>query len=68
MKSKWLLRGDPTLNAVTLIVAGVVGTLVGHAVGGLSLLGKIGVAILVGLAAGGLLHALLRAWKRRRQS
>lgn len=68
MKMKWLLRGDPTLNAVTLIVAGVVGMLVGHAVGGLPLLGKIGVAILVGLAAGGLLYALLRAWKRHRGS
>jgi len=67
MKGKGLLKGDPTLNAVTLIVAGVVGMLVGHAVAGLSLLGKIGVAILVGLAAGGLLYALLRAWRRRRQ-
>jgi len=67
MKGKGLLKGDPTLNAVTLIVAGVVGMLVGHAVAGLSLLAKIGVAILVGLAAGGLLYASLRAWRRRRR-
>ncbi|HUL83149.1 MAG TPA: hypothetical protein VL131_13460 [Gammaproteobacteria bacterium] len=67
MKGKWLLRGDPTLNAVTLIVAGVVGMVVGHAVEGLPLLGKIGVAIIVGLAVGGLLYLVLRAWKRRRQ-
>jgi hypothetical protein len=67
MKGKWLIKGDPTLNAVTLIVAGVVGMVVGHAVAGLPLLGKIGVAIIVGLAVGGLLYLLLRAWKRRRQ-
>ena len=61
-----LLKGDPTLNAVTLIVAGVVGMLTGASVEHLSLFGKIGVAILVGLTAGGLLYFVLRAWKRRR--
>jgi hypothetical protein len=65
MKTK-LLKGDPTLNAVTLIVAGVVGMLTGHGVAGLPLLGKIGVAILVGVTVGSVLYALLRAWKRRR--
>ena len=60
-----LLKGDPTLNTVTLIVAGVVGMFTGAGVEHLSLMGKIGVAVLVGLVAGGLLYALLRAWKRR---
>jgi len=67
MKNK-LLKGDPALNAVTLIVAGVVGMLTGAAVAGLSLPAKIGVAIVVGLAAGALLHVLLRAWRRRRST
>jgi len=29
-------------------------------------LGKLGVAVLVGLVAGGLLYAVLRVWKRHR--
>lgn len=67
MKNK-LFKGDPTLNAVTLIVAGVVGMLTGAGVAGLSPLGKLVVAILVGLTAGALLHALLRIWRRRRST
>jgi len=67
MKLK-LFKGDSTLNAVTLIVAGVVGMLTGSSVAGLSPPAKIGVAILVGLAAGGLLYALLKAWRRHRST
>jgi hypothetical protein len=67
MKRK-LFKGDPTLNAVTLIVAGVVGMLTGAGVAGLSTLGKLGVAILVGLTVGALLYVLLRAWRRRRST
>jgi 4-hydroxybenzoate polyprenyltransferase len=63
---KKLMKGDPTLNAVTLIVAGVVGMLTGSGVEGLPPLGKLGVAVLVGLVAGGLLYAVLRVWKRHR--
>jgi hypothetical protein len=67
MKTK-LFKGDATLNAVTLIVAGVVGMLTGTGVAGLSPLGKIGVAILVGLTVGALLHVLLRAWRSHRST
>jgi len=67
MKLK-LLKGDPTLNAVTLVVAGVVGMITGAAVENLSLLGKMGVAILVGLTVGGVLYWVLRAWRHRRST
>ena len=63
-----LFKGDATLNAVTMIVAGVVGMLTGSGVAGLSPLAKLGVAILIGLAAGGVLYALLRAWRRHRST
>jgi len=63
---KKLMKGDPALNAVTLIVAGVVGMLTGSGVKDLPPLGKLGVAGLVGLVAGGLLYAVLRVWKRHR--
>ena len=67
MKTK-LFKGDPTLNAVTLVVAGVVGGATGMGVEHLSLLGTLGISILVGLVTGGLLYALLSIWKRRRSS
>ena len=67
MKNK-LFKGDATLNAVTLIVAGVVGMLTGTGVAGLSPLAAIGVAIVVGLGAGALLHVVLRIWRNRRST
>jgi len=63
---KKLMKGDPALNAVTLIVAGVVGMLTGSGVKDLLPRGKLGVAVLAGLVAGGLLYAVLRVWKRHR--
>ena len=63
-----LLESDATLNALTLIVAGTVGTATGIAVEGLPLLATLAVAILVGLCAGGVLYWLIRALKRRRSS
>ncbi len=67
MKLK-LLRGDPVLNAASLIVAGVTGTITGVAVEGLPTLGKLGVAIAVGIGVGALLHAAMRELKRRKSS
>jgi ABC-type uncharacterized transport system permease subunit len=67
VKPKWL-KGDPVLNAATLIVAGTTGTITGMAVEGLATLAKAGVAIAVGLAVGGLLYAVVGALKRRRSS
>lgn len=67
VKPKWL-NGDPVLNAATLIVAGTTGTITGIAVEGLATLAKVGVAIAVGLAVGGLLYAVIGALKRRRSS
>jgi hypothetical protein len=63
-----LLKGDPTLNAIVLIVAGTVGTATGVGVEGLPLLGTLAVAVAVGLVAGGLLYALISVLKRRRSS
>jgi len=63
-----LLKGDPVVNAATLIVAGTTGAITGVAVENLPPLGKLGVAIAVGLAVGGLLHAAIRAFKRRKSS
>jgi len=62
------MKGDPALNAITLIVAGTTGTLTGIAVERLSTLAKLGVAIAVGLAVGGLLYAVIGALKRRKSS
>jgi hypothetical protein len=63
-----LLKGDPILNAVTLIVAGTTGTITGIAVEGLSTIAKLGVASAVGLVIGGLLYVAIGAFKGRRSS
>ncbi len=63
-----LLKGDPVVNAASLIVAGTTGAITGVAVENLPTLGKLGVAIAVGLAVGGLLYAAIRAFKRRKSS
>ena len=63
-----LLKGDPVANAAALIVAGTTGAITGVAVENLSTLGKLGVAIAVGLAVGGLLYVAIRAFKRRKSS
>jgi hypothetical protein len=60
------LKGDPVLNAATLIVAGVTGTITGVAVEGSSMLATLGVAAVVGLVAGGLLYVVVGALRRRR--
>ncbi len=60
------LKGDPVLNAATLIVAGVTGTITGVAVEGSTMLATLGVAAVVGLVAGGLLYVVVRALRRRR--
>ncbi len=59
-------KGDPPRIAVTLVAAAVVGGATGLGVAHLSWLSAIGVAIVVGLAAGGVLFALMPAWLRRR--
>ena len=63
-----LLKGDPLLNAATLIVAGATGTITGVAVEGLPVLTKLGIAIAVGLVVGAALYAVLKALKRLRSS
>jgi len=62
------LKGDPTLNALVLIVAATVGAITGMDVEGLPLLGKLAVAVVVGLVAGGVVYALVSLLKRRRSS
>jgi hypothetical protein len=58
-------KGDPPRIAVTLAAAAVVGGATGLGVAHLSWPNAIGVAIVVGLAAGGVLYALMPAWLRR---
>jgi hypothetical protein len=60
------LKGDPTLNAVVLVTAGVTGMITGMSVEGLSALGKLGASIAVGIAVGGALYFALSAVRRRR--
>jgi len=62
------LKGDPTLNALVLIVAATVGAITGMDVEGLPLLGKLAVAVVVGLVAGGVVYALVSLLKRRQSS
>lgn len=59
-------KGDPPRIAVTLAAAAVVGGATGLGVAHLSWPSAVGVAIVVGLAAGGVLYALMPAWLRRR--
>jgi len=59
-------KGDPPRIAVTLFAAAVVGAATGLGVAHMSWPSAIGVAIVAGLAAGGVLYALLPAWLRRR--
>jgi hypothetical protein len=59
-------KGDPTRNAVTVIAAGAIGAATGVAVEHMSWPRALGVAVVVGLAAGGLLYALLSVWMRRK--
>jgi hypothetical protein len=58
-------KGDPARIAITLAAA-VAGAATGLGVANMSWPHAIGVAIVVGFAAGGLLCALLLAWKGRR--
>jgi hypothetical protein len=62
------LKGDPILNAVTLIVAGTAGTICGMTVEGLDTLVTLGVATAVGVVTGGVLYAVITVLKRRRAS
>jgi ABC-type transport system involved in cytochrome bd biosynthesis fused ATPase/permease subunit len=59
-------KGDPKRIAIPLLGAAVVGAATGLGVAHMSWPKAIGVAVVVGLAAGGLLYALLSAWIRRR--
>jgi ABC-type uncharacterized transport system permease subunit len=59
-------KGDPLRIAVTLLAAAVVGAATGLGVAHMSWPSAVGVAIAAGLAAGGVLYALLPAWLRRR--
>ena len=60
-------KGDSSSIAITLLSAAVVGAATGLGVAHMSWPKAIGVSVVVGLAAGGLLYALLSAWRRRRQ-
>ncbi len=57
-------KSDSARIGVTLVVAAVVGAATGLGVAHMSWPSAIGVAILAGLAAGGLLYAFLSAWPR----
>jgi hypothetical protein len=59
-------KGDPRHIAITLTAAGVVGAATGLGVAHLSWPSAIGIAIVAGFAAGGLLYALLLVWGWRR--
>jgi hypothetical protein len=59
-------KGDPLRVAVPLVAAAVVGAATGLGVAHMSWPSAIGVAVIAGLAAGGVLYALLPAWLRRR--
>jgi hypothetical protein len=59
-------KGDSTSIALTLVSAAVVGAATGLGVAHMSLPKAIAVAIVAGLAAGGLLYAVLSTWMRRR--
>jgi len=59
-------KGDPRDLAITLVVAAVVGAATGLGVAHMSWPRAIGIAIVAGFAGGGLLYALLLAWKGRR--
>jgi hypothetical protein len=59
-------KGDPPRIAVTLFVAAVVGAGTGLSVAHMSWPSAIGVAVVAGLAAGGVLYAVLPARLRRK--
>ena len=59
-------KGDSTRIAVTLLSAAVVGAATGLGVANMSWPKALAVALVAGLAAGGLLYAVLSAWMRRR--
>jgi len=59
-------KGNPTRIAITLLAAAVAGAATGLGVANMSWPRAIGVAIMVGFAAGGLLCLLMLAWKGRR--
>ena len=59
-------KGSSTSIAVTLFSAAVVGAATGLGVAHMSWPKALAVALVAGLAAGGLLYAVLSAWMRRR--
>jgi hypothetical protein len=59
-------KGDSTRIAVTLLSAAVVGAATGLGVAHMSWPKAISVALVAGLAAGGLLYVVLSTWMRRR--
>ena len=59
-------KGDSSRIAVTLLSAAVVGAATGLAVAHMSWPKAIAVALVAGLAAGGLLYVVLSTWMRRR--
>ena len=59
-------KGDSTRIAITLLSAAVVGAATGLGVAHMSWPKALAVALVAGLAAGGLLYAVLSVWMRRR--
>jgi hypothetical protein len=59
-------KGDPPRIAVTLLAAALVGAATGLGVAHMSWPAAIGVAVVAGLAAGGVLYVVLPARLRRR--
>jgi len=59
-------KGSSTSIAVTLLSAAVVGAATGLGVAHMSWPKALAIALVAGLAAGGLLYAVLSAWMRRR--
>jgi len=59
-------KGDSKSIAITLLSAAVVGAATGLGVAHMSWPKAIAVAIVAGLAAGGLLYVVLSIWMRRR--
>ena len=59
-------KGDSSRIAVTLLSAAVVGAATGLGVAHMSWPKAITVALVAGLAAGGLLYVVLSTWMRRR--
>lgn len=60
-----LAKDAPGLKWATLAVAGIVGMLTGAAVGDMPLANAVAIAVLTGLAAGGVLYVILKLITRK---